>query len=162
MTNLKLNEPIDQLITYQMFLFPLIVVMAIPFTFFILHLLFHKHTPSMLKRVGAGTIFCIMALIWFIVIYVVGHAEDKTAVCMLQINSTSSHLLIDVHFSLLPYFLEKAGCSLIELYSLEFTIAQASAMMKGFIIVLWYSGQAFAHLVFFPFSKLFLNFIFKI
>ena len=144
---------INGLLTYsKMFLFPLIAVIAIPLTLFILHPLFHNYTPSMLKRVGAGTFLRLMALIGFLVIDIMGNAKNKTAVCIMQSNSTLLHIPIDVHFSLLPSFLKQAGCLLIELYSLEFMIAQAPAMMKGFIIGLWFSGQAFVfsflHIVF--------------
>ena len=132
----------------QVFLVSLIAVVYIPVVIFALHPLLYKYIPSMLRRVGYGILLCLAGLTGFLVIDIVGHVEEKSAVCLFQSNISSSLIPVDFHFSLIPSFLEQVGVLLIQLYSFEFMTAQAPAKMKGFIIGLWYRGQAFFSLIF--------------
>ena len=125
----------------------IVPLIYIPVFLFIIQPLFYKYIPSLLKRVGIGIFLRLVAFTGMLVIDITGHAMDNSAHCMFTVNITDTPIPISVYyygpFSLTHYF----GIVLIELYSLEFLIAQAPVKMNGFVIGLWYSCRSFSHLL---------------
>ena len=117
---------------------------------FLLYPCFHKHIPSMLRRIGIGLFFVFITNITYMVIVFIGHQENHSAGCIVltNFNYTESLLMpINYKWLLLPQILGGIALYLIQVTSLEFAIAQSPGSMRGLLISLWYSFREVGYLL---------------
>ena len=71
---------------------PISLVVIIPVYEFIVYPFFRKYVLPMLKRIGWGTVVCIIAMSLFFVLDVVGHQQYHSAGCMFYQNEENLEL----------------------------------------------------------------------
>ena len=142
----------------KLFVDALVGLLAIPAYNFIILPLFHKYIPNMLKRIGVGMCLYLLALVANITIDTTGQVmkwsqtnythNESTIACLLQSNvSDDSQLPFEYYWTLIPTVLTSLGNLILKITSLEFTLAQSPAGMKGLLFGLWFAVVGFADLI---------------
>ena len=142
----------------KLFVDALVGLLAIPAYNFIILPLFHKYIPNMLKRIGMGMCLYLLALVANIAIDTTGQVmkwsqtnythNESTIACLLQSNvSDDSQLPFEYYWTLIPTVLTSLGNLILKITSLEFTLAQSPAGMKGLLFGLWFAVVGFADLI---------------
>ena len=90
---------------------------------------FYKFIPSILKRIALGLTFALLTTLYYIVMLA---CRDS-----LYLNTTSYKAVV------VPLILYGIAYAFIISTSFEFTIAQCSHKMRGFLVGLWYAAIGF-------------------
>ena len=145
-----------QLFKSDLFLDSVVALVAIPVYNFIILPLFNKYIPTMLKRIGIAMCILILGVFIIAVIDLVGDVTglgtNNNTVCLLNqtsiddrapaIGQVSRWILV-----IIPSLMVSLGILMLKITSLEFTLAQSPAGMKGLLFGLWYAAQGIGNLI---------------
>ena len=164
--NMQLTENfrrLYKLLQNNLFLDSVVALVAIPVYNFIILPLFNKYIPTMLKRIGIAMCILILGVFSIAVIDLVGDVTglgtNNNTVCLLNqtsiddrapaIGQVSRWILV-----IIPSLMVSLGILMLKITSLEFTLAQSPAGMKGLLFGLWYAAKGIGNLISFnlPFA----------
>ena len=93
-----------------------------------------------LRAIGVSYILLLIALLFMIVLELVGHFVTPKVVCATSLSSTGDDLVqISFLYYIIPLVFSGLAHALFKLYILEFIISQAPANMSGMIVgTLWF------------------------
>ena len=92
----------------------------------------------MLKRIGLGLVFALLASLGYISILLTGHLENISS----KHETCSIFMPIKYQWLLLPQVFCGFALFLVLNTSLEFTVAQSPKQMRGLMVGLWYVAPA--------------------
>ena len=129
----------------------LVCCVLIIFYQFIIYPCFYKYIPSMLKRIGMGLVFGLLAVLFIIAIDIwFGDFSDPSFHCQSIINNhsnTSSVMVVNYKWILIPHITFGCALVLVSVTALEFTIAQSPRQMRGLMVGLCYATYGIGVLV---------------
>ena len=145
-----------ELLQDNLFLDSVVALVAIPIYNFIILPLFNKYIPTMLKRIGIAMCTLILGVFIIAVIDVVGDitglGSNNNTVCLLNQNSSDDKVPAMGQVSrwmlvIIPSLMVSLGVLMLKITSLEFTLAQSPAGMKGLLFGLWYAAKGIGNLI---------------
>ena len=145
-----------ELLQNNLFLDSVVALVAIPIYNFIILPLFNKYIPTMLKRIGIAMCTLILGVFIIAVIDLVGDmaglGSNNNTVCLLNQNSSDDKVPAMGQVSrwmlvIIPSLMVSLGVLMLKITSLEFTLAQSPAGMKGLLFGLWYAAKGIGNLI---------------
>ena len=100
---------------------------------FVIYQCFYNYIPSMLKRIGLGTLLVLFTTIYYVIIFA---CKDH-----FHLDTTSYKAM------LMPEILFGISYALVFPTSLEFIIAQSPHEMRGLMVGLWYAAYGLGHVI---------------
>ena len=158
-SNIQLTENFKwlyELLQDNLFLDSVVALVAIPIYNFIILPLFTKYIPTMLKRIGIAMCTLILGVFIIAVIDLVGDmaglGSNNNTVCLLNQNSSDDKVPAIGQVSrwilvIIPSLMVSLGVLMLKITSLEFTLAQSPAGMKGLLFGLWYAAKGIGNLI---------------
>ena len=100
---------------------------------FVIYPCFVSYIPSMLKRIGLGTLLVLFTTVYYVIIFA---CKDH-----FHLDTTSYKAM------LMPEILYGISYALVFPTSLEFIIAQSPHEMRGLMVGLWYAAYGLGHVI---------------
>ena len=107
---------------------------------FILYPCFYKYVPTLLKRMGLGIFFSLLASATYMILTISDQYIEPIGYCPLGINTLYNSTIIlpsDYRWLVLPEVMYGVSLFLLLTSSLEFTVAQTPKSMGGIMVGLW-------------------------
>ena len=126
------------------FIFHSTILSMILINQFIVSPMFSQYIPTMLRRIGIGLLIAVISTILLIVLQLAMVSDNESItnnICLTQnntVDASENERIIEPLFAI-PVILNGISIYFIVIASLEFTLAQSPACMRGLLIGLWYS-----------------------
>ena len=107
---------------------------------FILYPCFYKYIPTLLKRMGLGIFFSLLASATYMILTISDQYIEPISYCPLGINTLYNSTIIlpsDYRWLILPEVMYGVSLFLLLTSSLEFIVAQTPKSMRGIMVGLW-------------------------
>ena len=127
---------------------------------FIIYPCFYKHIPSMLKRIGMGLVFALLASIFYFIILIIGDFSEPSFECPSTIDnySNTSTVIVNYKWLLIPHITRGCALFLVCFTTLEFIVAQSPRQMRGLMVGLSYCTYGIGAVMHSGFSLAFVRF----
>ena len=112
----------------------LLPVIMVPLYHFLFYPFCYNYVSTILRRFGIGFALIVIAFISSFILFAIGNAQDKEAVC-----SDTALLPLNYWWSIIPIALSSVGFMLTHFSAFEFVVAQSPHQMKGLAVGLLFS-----------------------